>query len=128
MEGKEIEGLNGYQILPNGTIKNGDGLTLKADKNGWISINHRGKRKTYSIARLIAIYYLDMPDDKKYGTYRKDINGGYNLDNIAWDTVGKARAAINKQWHQAKKTKKEPKEIVNVIEEEEIYEEIIEEN
>ena len=122
MEGKQIEGLKGYEILPNGTIKNRDGLTLKPDKGCCITINHRGKRKTFSIARLIAIYYLDMPNEKKYGTYRKDINGGYNIDNIAWDTVGKARAAINKQWHQANKTKKEPNKVVNVIEEEDIYE------
>ena len=47
-----------------------------------------------------------MPDDKKYGTYRKDLSGKYTIDNIAWDTVAKARAAINKQWHHANKNNK----------------------
>ena len=82
--GKPIKGFERYSVCEDGTVRNRDGYALKIDKSGCICFHINELRKTYSVARLIAIYYLDMPDDKKYRAYRKDISGGYTIDNIAW--------------------------------------------
>ena len=43
----------------------------------------------------MAITFLDMPDDKQHVAYKKDPAGGFDVDNIAWnsykDRLNKAR-------------------------------------
>ena len=86
MLGKPIKGYERYyRILENGTVRNEwNNHILKPDKGGCICLHIKETRKTLSIARLIAINYLNMPDDKQHRAYRKDKNGGFELSNIAW--------------------------------------------
>ena len=89
MEGIPIKGFERfYSLLENGTVKNNwNEHILKPDKSGCVCLHILNSRKTLSIARLVAIHYLGMPDDKKHKAYKKDLNGGFDKDNIAWDTV-----------------------------------------
>ena len=106
--GLPIKGFEEYGILKNGTVRNNwNGHVLKPDKGGCVSLHRRNGRKSFSIARLVAIYWLDMPDEKQYTAFKKDANGGWGVDNITWDITNKARKEIIKQWHQRKKNDEE---------------------
>ena len=99
--GKPIKGFENYVILENGTVRNNwNGHQLKPDKSGCICIRTRGKNartKTYSIARLIAIHWLDMPDSKEFMAYKKDINGGYDVSNIGWGSKKDVLSLVHKR-------------------------------
>ena len=83
--GKPIKGFEQYGILENGTVRNNwNGHVLKPDKCGCVCIHRKNSRKTLSIARLVAIAYLDMPDDKQHRAYRKNPNNGWDVSNIMW--------------------------------------------
>ena len=110
-----------YGILENGTVRNNwSGKELKPDKYGCVCIRPRrnGRCKTFSIARLVAINWLGMPDDKEHMAYKKDVNGGFEVDNIAWGTKHEVLSLV----HKRRKKQEEPPK----MEEEEIYEEMIE--
>ena len=91
-DGKPIKGFERYRVMEDGRIRNRDGYTLKPNKD-CVCVRINDKRKTFSITRLVAIYWLDMPDDNKHKAYKKDPKGGYGIDNVAWDTV----ANLNKE-------------------------------
>ena len=92
--GKAINDFKYCFISKDGTVYNHwSGNVLKPDKSGCITIRRKDKRKTLSITRLVAIYWLDMPDDNKHKAYKKDKDGGYGIDNVAWDTI----ANLNKE-------------------------------
>ena len=119
--GKPIKGFSDYGILENGTVRNNwNGHLLKPDKGGCVCIRIRGRNartKSFSIARLVAINWLGMPDDKAYTAYKKDPNGGFEKDNIAWAPKHEALSIVHKR--SLKKN-----EYANDCEEE-IYEELI---
>ena len=86
MEGKSIPGYEHYQVFEDGTVRNKDRYALTPNK-GCVCIHVGDKRKTFSIARLVAICYLVMPDDKKHKAYKKDPSKGFGIDNIGWDSI-----------------------------------------
>jgi len=121
-DGKPIKGWERYRVLEDGTVRNRDGYAVKPDKGGCVSIHYLDKRKSFSLARLIAIYYLSMPDDKKHCAFKIDPNGGFEVSNISWDTL----ANHNKdRLAQARAIKANHERINKQCEEEEIYEELI---
>ena len=92
--GKLIAGFEDYGIREDGVVRNNwNGYELKPDKSGCVCIHRANKRKTLSIARLVAIYWLNMPDDKKHRAFKKDPTGGFEATNIGWDTI----ANLNKE-------------------------------
>ena len=113
--GKPIKGWEIYGILENGTVRNNwNGHELKPDKDGCVCLRNRGKNartKTFSIARLVAINWLNMPDDNKYIAYKKDPNGGLNVSNIAWAPKHEALSIVHKRSYH----KKEAVEFPEVI-------------
>ena len=122
--GKPVKGFEHfYSILEDGTIRNEwNNHILKPDKHGCVCFHIRNSRKTLSIARLMAIHYLDMPDDKKHCAFKKDPNKGFDVSNIAWDTL----ANHNKDRLTRARAIKADHELLNKqSEEEELYEELI---
>ena len=99
--GKPIKGWENYGILENGTVRNNwNSHELKPDKDGCVCIRNRGKNartKTFSIARLVAINWLDMPDDKNYMAYKKDPSGGFEVSNIAWGKKHEVLSIVHKR-------------------------------
>lgn len=104
--GKTIKEFPDYGILENGTVRNNwNGHELKPDKTGCVCIRIRGtnaRRKTFSIARLIAINWLDMPDDKNHIAYKKDPNGGWEVSNITWGLKHEALSIVHKRSNKQK--------------------------
>ena len=99
--GKPIKGFENYGILENGTVRNNwNGHEIKPDKDGCVCIRSRGRNartKTFSIVRLIAINWLSMPDDKAYMAYKKDKDGGYGIDNVAWGLKHEVLSIVHKR-------------------------------
>ena len=83
--GKQIKGWDDYIIFKNGKVRNNrTNHMIEPNYSGCITFYIEGKRKSISLARLIAIHYLDMPDDKKYKAYRKDWKAGWDVSNVYW--------------------------------------------
>ena len=99
--GKPIKGFSNYGITENGTVRNNwNGHELKPDKSGCVCIRTRGKNsrtKTFSIARLVAIHWLDMPDEPGFMAYLKDTSGGYSALNIAWGPKHDVLSMVHKR-------------------------------
>ena len=96
--GVPIPGFSSYGVLENGTVRNNwSERILKPDKYDAVCIRARGKCKTFQVARLVAICYLGMPDDKDYIAYKKDPNGGFEKDNITWAPKHEALSTIHKR-------------------------------
>ena len=91
--GVGIKDFSTYRIYEDGTVRNIHNRALKPDKKGCVSVIESNRRKTLSIARLVAISFLGMPDDVLYRAYKKDPNGSLDISNITWDSV----ANLNKE-------------------------------
>ena len=116
--GKPIKEFPDYGILENGIVRNNwNGYELKPDKSGCVCIRIRGKnarRKTYSIARLVAINWLDMPDEPRFMAYLKDPNGGYEATNIAWGIKHEVLSIVHKRTYK-KRQEDEASQLSEVI-------------
>ena len=82
-----IKDFSTYSVYEDGTIYNIHNRLKKPDRNGCVSIRKLDRRKTFYVARLVTITFLDMPDNKKYNAYKKDPNDGFETTNIAWDSL-----------------------------------------
>ena len=82
-----IKDFDTYIVQEDGTVRNKYDRIIKPDRNGCVSVREQKRRKTLSITRLMAISFLGMPDDKQHRAYKKDPNGGFGIDNIAWDSL-----------------------------------------
>ena len=110
--GKPIKGFEQYGILENGVVcNNWNGNELKPDRSGRVCIKSRGKngkRKTFSIARLVALNYLEMPDDPNYMAYLIDPDKGFAVSNVGW---GSKHDVLSAAYKQRKENKFEPEVI-----------------
>ena len=88
MNEKPITGFEKYVITDEGYVRHHKYRSiLKPDKSGCVCLYQDGKRKTFSIAKLVAISFLNMPDDRKHHAFKKDPNGGYEVSNITYDSL-----------------------------------------
>ena len=67
--------------------------------NGAVWLCNSWGKKQVSIQRLMAICFLDMPDDNDHIAYRKDHTKPYTIDNIDWGTKKEAQSIIAKAKH-----------------------------
>lgn len=97
---KDYEGL--YQISdygrvkslerPNGNNQYNQESILKANisKSGYsfVHLRNRKQNKNFSIHRLVALHFLDNPENKPLVLHKKAIsdNGSNNIDNLYWGT------------------------------------------
>ena len=87
MRSEPIKDFDSYHVWEDGTVRNKRNQLVKPDKGGCVCVREQTRRKTLSIARLVAISFLDMPDDKQHRAYKKDPSKGFGIDNIAWDSI-----------------------------------------
>ena len=88
---KRIEGYSNYFINKNGKIKNiKSGKILNGCKNsdGYIRVNlsKNRKGKTYSIHRLVAIAFIENPENKPMIDHINTIRNDNRLENLRWVT------------------------------------------
>jgi hypothetical protein len=85
---EEIKNINGYFISKEGLIFNGkSGKYLKGyqSREGYVIlyINKKG----YKLHRLLAIQFIDNPEDKPYINHKNGIKNDNRLDNLEWVTA-----------------------------------------
>ena len=87
MRSEPIKDFDSYHVWEDGTVRNKRNQLVKPDKGGCVCVREQTRRKTLSIARLVAISFLGMSDDKQHRAYKKDPSKGFGIDNIAWDSI-----------------------------------------
>ena len=94
MNEKERYVLEHYEIYPDGRVfspMTNKFLRFRTDKDGYFDVtlvyNSEGKRMPFRVHRLIALKYLEKPENYNVVNH-KDLNKqNNNVDNLEWSTV-----------------------------------------
>ena len=89
MDCVEVNGFENYEIHENGKVFNK--ITKKerkpyVDSDGYIRIKlwNKGTKKDFSIHRLLALHYLDNPNDYAEVDHINRIKDDNRLENLRW--------------------------------------------
>ena len=87
----EIQGYSGYIIYPDGRIwSNKLNREIKSTINnaGYyvVGLTNNKKRKLYLLHRLLAIHYIDNPENKPCVDHIDRVKTNNSLDNLRWVT------------------------------------------
>lgn len=92
---KDIEGYEGiYQVSSEGRVKSlnyhrtGQERILKASCSGWgypfVNLCKDGKKKTHRVHRLVAIAFIENPDNLPEINHKDEDKANNNVDNLEW--------------------------------------------
>jgi hypothetical protein len=88
MEFKEIINYPNYEISNDGTIRNKINRKMLSliNKNGYLCINlcQNGKVKQHYVHRLVAINFLDNPNNKRVVDHINNNKTNNNITNLRW--------------------------------------------
>jgi len=83
-------GFLNYSIYENGVIVNlntgKERSITKGTRYPMVTLYNRGKVKTFSIHRLLALMFIDNPDNLPCVKHLDDNKYNYDLSNLAWGT------------------------------------------
>lgn len=96
----KIETLDHKAIRKNGRIDNRKGRILKPalDKYGYhrVTFSYNGKRKSYSVHRLVATAFIPNPENKPTVNHKNGIKTDNSIENLEWATQSEQkRHSIN---------------------------------
>ena len=86
----EVVGFENYLIYDDGRVwsKNGKGMFLKprVDKDGYLQVFlwKDGKHKNMRVHRLIALYYIENPENKPEVDHFDNNRQNNNISNLRW--------------------------------------------
>ena len=68
---------------------------LNVPSGGQVYLHSKEHPNKYvSIGRLMAVCFLDMPDDDQHVAYRINPAAGFTIDNMTWDTLHNACVCV----------------------------------
>ena len=101
---KIIEGFENYSVSDHGNVKNNKtGRILKEafDGGGYVHLTLDGKSK--KIHRLVAVAFLENPENKKCVDHIENHRSNNNLNNLRWATA--SENSQNKTIHKNSKSR-----------------------
>ena len=82
---------NGYLVLPNGEVynKKGKRMSTQVTNSGYELVHfwNNGKRKAYTIHRLVAMVHIPNPDNKLQVNHRDGNKLNNTVENLEWTTL-----------------------------------------
>lgn len=117
---KDIKGYPGYQISNLGRIwsykQRGRYMIPSPNNRGYMQINlvaANGKRKKELVHRLVALHFIDNPDNKPEVNHINHIRYDNRVENLEWvshsenNTLGRKRSYKHSQeWFEKRKNNK----------------------
>lgn len=88
-EYKAIDNWNNYYVSTNGNVKNKHGLVLSPyDRNGYlhVSLKHNGLKQNMKIHRLVALTFINNPENKETVNHIDGNKKNNHVDNLEWAT------------------------------------------
>lgn len=91
-EWRDVVGYEGcYQVSSEGRIKFADGRekSTRKDRNGYIvtTLRKEKKEKTYKVHRLVAIAFIDNPNNLPVINHKDEVKTNNCVDNLEWCTT-----------------------------------------
>ena len=109
---KDIKGYPGYQISNLGRVwsckQRGRYMKPSPNNRGYLQINliaANGKRKKELIHRLVALHFIDNPDNKPEVNHINHIRDDNRVENLEWVTKSENNTLGRKlpyKWHKNK--------------------------
>jgi len=85
----EVNGFENYEIHENGSVFNK--ITKKVmktyyDRDGYerVKLTNKGTKKTFGVHRLLALHYIDNPNNYKEVDHINRISDDNRLENLRW--------------------------------------------
>lgn len=89
-EWKVIEGFKRHKISSYGNVEGVKGMMKsRINDRGYNMIgirDHEGRQKMFLIHRLVAIHFINNPDNKKYVNHKDGNKQNNNVSNLEWCT------------------------------------------
>lgn len=90
---KDIDGYNGvYQVSDLGNIRNairGTQIKTQVSRNGYrtVSLTKEKKLKTHRVHRLVAMAFIENPENKPFINHKDNNTQNNCVDNLEWATA-----------------------------------------
>ena len=110
IEWKIFKEFDNYEVSSRGDIRNtktGRLLKLRIDKDGYrdVLLSKNSLTKRFKVHRIVAICFLDNPENKPYVNHLNGIKSDNNIDNLEWCTkLENERHAVINDLHRSKLT------------------------
>lgn len=106
---KDIKGCNGYQISNYGRVwsaKRNRYLALTPNNRGYLQVKviaNNGKRKNELVHRLVALHFIDNPENKPEVNHIDRNKENNSVDNLEWVTHSENNSLERKGHYTHKK-------------------------
>ena len=87
----KVDGWDNYEVSNLGNVRNSKTKRIlkPSSKGGYLSIglSDNGKPKTYSVHRIVALQFLDNPENKPHVNHIDKNRSNNNVNNLEWCTA-----------------------------------------